>query len=47
MLHVPLYNTENGYFRGVKKWFVYIMVRGDSDETFFSYGYDEERQKIL
>ena len=42
MLYVPLYNTENGYFRGVKKWLAYIMVQGDSDETFFSYGYDEE-----
>ena len=33
---MPLYNTENGYFRGVKKWLAYIMVRSDSDESFFS-----------
>ena len=26
MLHVPLHNTKNGYFRGVKKWLAYIMV---------------------
>ena len=24
----PLYNTKNGYFRGVKKWLAYIMIRG-------------------
>ena len=23
------------------------MVRGDSDETFFSHGFDEERSKVL
>ena len=45
--YVPLYKTKNGYFRGVKKWLVYIMVRGDSDETFPSYGYDQERSKIM
>ena len=47
MLHLPLYNTKNGYFRGVKKWLAYIMVHRDSDETFFSYGYDAERSKIM
>ena len=36
ILYMPLYNTENGFFRGVKKWLAYIMVRGDSDESFFS-----------
>ena len=46
MIYAPLYNTENGYFRGVKKWLAYKMVRGDLDETFFSYGHDEERSKI-
>ena len=45
--YVPLYNTKNGYFRGVKKWLAYIMVQGDSDETFSSYGYDQERSKIM
>ena len=47
MLYVPLYNTENGYFRGVKKWLAYIMVREDLDKMFFNYGYDEERSKIM
>ena len=43
----PLYNTKNGCFRGVKKWLAYIMIRGDSDETFSLYGYDKERSKIM
>ena len=47
MLYVPLHNTENRYFRGVKKWLAYIMVRGDSDEIFFLYCYDKERSQIM
>ena len=48
MLYLPLYNTEDGYFRGVKKWLAYIMVQWDSGETFFSYCFDEEkRSKIM
>ena len=46
ILYVPLYNTEHGYFRDAKKWLAYIMVQGDSNKTFFSYWYDEERSKI-
>ena len=47
ILYVPLYNTENGYFRGVKKWLAYTIIRGDPHETFLSYGYDKERTKVL
>ena len=47
ILYVLLYNTETGHFRGVKKWLAFIMIRGDPDEVFFSYGYDEERSKVL
>ena len=47
MLYVPLHNTENGYFRGTKKWLADIMVWGDSDKMFFSYGFDEESSKIM
>ena len=47
ILYSPLYNTENGYFRGVKKWLSYIMIQGNPDETFLSYGYNEERSKVL
>ena len=45
MIYAPLYNTENGYFRGFKKWLAYKMVRDDLDGTFFSYGHDKEGSK--
>ena len=47
ILYVPLYNTENGYFRSVKKWLVYIMIWEDTDDTFLSYSYNKERSKVL
>ena len=47
MLYVLLHNTENRYFRGVKKWLAYIMVRGDSDEIFFLYCHEKERSQIM
>ena len=47
ILHVSLYNTETGHFRRVKKWLVFVMIRGDSHEDFYSYGYDEEKSRVL
>ena len=47
ILHVPLYNTKTGYFRGVKNWLAFIMIQGDPDEVFYSYGYNDERSKVL
>ena len=44
---MPLHNTKTEHFRGVKKWLVIIMIRGDPDEVFLSYGFDEERSKVL
>ena len=32
LLLVLLYNTENGYFKGLKKWLGYITIHGDPDE---------------
>ena len=47
LLLVPLYNTENWYFKGLKKWLGYITICGDPDEQFYSYGFDEEKSKVL
>ena len=47
LLYVPLYNKENGLFRGLGKRVGYIRLRGDKSETFYSYGYDSERSKFL
>ena len=47
ILHVPLCNSKTGHFGGVKKWLAFIMIRGDPMKFFVSYGYDEERSKVL
>ena len=44
---MPDYDTTNGHFKGVKKWLGYIMVRGDEDELFLSYEYNEEKSMVL
>ena len=43
----PNYNVKTGVFLGVQNWLAYIMVRGDEHETFLSYGFEEEKSKIL
>ena len=45
LLYVPLYNKETGLFRGLGKRLGYITLRGDKNETFFSYGYDSEKKQ--
>ena len=46
ILNIRLYNTKTGHFRGVKKWLAFIMIQGDPDEVFFSYGYMKKDQKF-
>ena len=46
-LCVPLYNTETGEFKGLQNWLAHSMVRGNEDEVFLSYGYDEDKSDIL
>ena len=47
LIYTPLCNTENGLYRGLTKKLGYIILRGDANETFFSYGFDKERSKVL
>ena len=42
-----MYNTKTDHFRGVKRWLAFTMIRGEQDEVFYFYGYDEKRSKIL
>ena len=42
-LVAPLYNVDNGDFLGFKKRLAFIMIRGDNNEAFFSYGYDKAK----
>ena len=46
-LCVPLYNVETREFRGLQKWLAYIMVRGDEDEMFLLYGFDEDKSNVF
>ena len=46
-LHVPLYNVDRGELQGLQNSLPYIMVRGDENETFLSYGYDKDKSNIL
>ena len=46
-LYVLLCNVDTGEFKGLQDWLAYIMVRGDENETFLSYGYDEDKSNIL
>ena len=47
LLFVPLYNTENGLYRGLTKKLARITLRGDKNENFYSYGFDKEKSKLL
>ena len=47
LIYTPLYNTENGLYRGLTKKLGYITLRGDANETFFSYGFVKELSKVL
>ena len=46
-LCVPLYNVETGKLRGLQKWLASIMVRGDEDQMFLSYGFVEDKSNVL
>ena len=46
-LFVPNYYLKISYFLGVQNWLPYIIVMGDEYETVLSYGFEEEKPKIL
>ena len=41
------YNVDSGKILGLEKDLVFIMVRGDQDEAFFSDGFDKTKMKKL
>ena len=47
LLYFPLYNTKDRLYRGLKKSLVNIILRRNEVETFYSYGYDKKRSKML
>ena len=46
-IFTSLYNTQNGLYRGFTKKLGYITLRGDADESFYSYGFDKQNSKVL
>ena len=42
LIYTLLCNTENGLYRGLTKKLGNIILRGDTNKTFFSHGFDKE-----
>ena len=42
-----VYEVETGNFKGIREQLAFIVLRGDSDETFLSYGFDKIKSKLL
>ena len=42
-----VYDIESSDFKGIREQLAFIVLRGDSDETFLSYGFDKMKSKLL
>ena len=42
-----VYEIESGQFKGIRDQLAFIVLRGDTDETFLSYGFDKIKSKLL
>ena len=42
-----VYDLESGNFKGVREQIAFIVLRGDVDETFLSYGFNKTKSKLL
>ena len=42
-----VYDIESGNFKGIREQVAFIVLRGDADETFVSYGFDKLKSKLL
>ena len=42
-----VYDLESGKFKGLRLMLAYIVLRGDKDEVFFSYGYNKSKSTVL
>ena len=47
MLLCCVYNLKTGVFEGLRPMLAYIVLRGDEDEVFFSYGYQKSKSTVL
>ena len=46
-MYLPMYDNKDGKFLSVKETAGYVMLRCDWDETFWTYGFDEEKSSVL
>ena len=42
-----VYDIETGQFKGIREELAFIVLRGDEEETFLSYGFDKMKSKLL
>ena len=42
-----VYDFESGDFKGIREQIAFIVLRGDVDETFLSYGFNKIKSKVL
>ena len=42
-----VYDIESGQFKGIREQMAFIVLRGDVEETFLSYGFDKLKSKLL
>ena len=43
----PRYNKDTGEFLGLYETIGLLVLRGDAEEIFLNYGYDQEKSKVL
>ena len=46
-LYTCIYDIVNCDFKGVRENLAYIVLRGDREEVFLSYGFDTQKSKVL
>ena len=42
-----IYDLDSGEFKGIREQLAYIVLRGDKNKIFISYGYDKNKSQIL
>ena len=42
-----VYDLESGNFKGIREQIAFIVLRGDVDQTFLSYGFNKIKSKVL
>ena len=47
LMYCPVYNKSTGIYGSLTKKFGYITLRGDTKETFYSYGYNKEKSSMF